>query len=115
MCFAWGLQVFTWNFNIFDLAQQSQGRPLQTVTMMLLEYYDLLVSRVMCTVGLLLVKVSTVLLKLPQVSSRRTVHCFPALYLPLNHRSAHGPNSMSLQAAEVATEESLTENLATFC
>lgn len=97
MCFAWGMQVFTWNFNIFDLAQQSQGRPLQTVTMMLLEYYDLLVSRVMCIVGLLWVWVSTVLLKLPKVSLRRTVHCSPALYLPLNHRSAHDPNTISLQ------------------
>lgn len=38
-------QTHTWTFNAFELCQKTRGNPLITVTMTLLERYELLVSR----------------------------------------------------------------------
>jgi hypothetical protein len=37
-------QVFSWDFNVFELAETTKGQPLFVVTISLLETFDLLVS-----------------------------------------------------------------------
>lgn len=37
------MQVFSWQFNVFDFGSQTRGHPLITMTVTLLEYFELLV------------------------------------------------------------------------